>query len=84
MLDGTIIIGIWLCLLVLTGYYQSLILAVLCGFFIYPIVGVAHNFVHMKNHPFRFLWLFTGFTHREWQQMHCISHHSYANTLIDY
>ena len=38
----------------------------------------------MKDHPLRFLWLFTGFTHQEWQQMHCLSHHSYANTLIDY
>lgn len=68
----------------MTGYFQSFLMAVICGLSIYPILGVAHNFLHMKDHPFRFLWLFTGFTHQEWQQMHCLSHHSYANTLIDY
>ena len=68
----------------MTAITQSYILAIVCGLLLYPIMGVAHNFIHMKNHPFRFLWLFTGFTHQQWQQMHCLSHHSYANTLIDY
>ena len=68
----------------LTGYLHSFFMAVVSGLLIFPILGVAHNFLHMRDHPFRFLWLLTGFTHKEWQQMHCISHHSYANTLIDY
>jgi len=59
-------------------------LAMISGALIYPIFGVAHNFIHMKNHPFRFLWSFTGFSHQEWQKGHCISHHVYANTLLDY
>jgi hypothetical protein len=28
--------------------------------------------------------LLTGFTHVEWEEMHCLSHHSYSNTLLDY
>ena len=59
-------------------------MAVITGILIFPLVGVAHNFVHMRDHPFRFLWLFTGFIHSEWQQFHCLSHHTFSNTAIDY
>lgn len=81
---GTFFLILWAIAFALTGLYQSTLLAALCGALIYPLAGVAHNFLHMKNHPFRFLWLLSGFTHKEWQQMHCLSHHSYANTLIDF
>jgi hypothetical protein len=79
--DGIILFTLWLAVFFLTGYYESVLLAVLCGLMLYPIVGVAHDFLHMKDHPLRFLWLITGFTHREWQKMHCIDHHLEAESL---
>ena len=38
----------------------------------------------MRWHPFRYLWLISGYTHVEWEKMHCLSHHSFTNTLLDY
>lgn len=63
VVEGSLFVVLWLFCFLLMGIYESSLLAVVCGALIYPIVGVAHNFVHMKNHPFRFLWLTTGFTH---------------------
>lgn len=56
------IVAAWFLSLILTGYYQSYVLALICGYLIFPVVGVAHNFVHMKNNPFKYLYLVTGFS----------------------
>ena len=50
----------------------------------FPVTGIAHNFVHMKNSLFKYFYLVTGFTPKEWEIMHCLSHHQYTNTLLDY
>jgi hypothetical protein len=68
----------------MTGYFTSYTLALLCGYLMFPVTGIAHNFVHMKNSLFKYLYLVTGFTPKEWEIMHCLSHHEYTNTLLDY
>lgn len=62
--DGVVFLSIWLILFVLASIFQSYLLSVLCGLSIFPLLGVGHNFLHMKHHPFRYLWLMTGFTPR--------------------
>jgi len=52
----------WFLALILTGYYQSYLMALICGYLIIPVTGVAHNFVHMKNSWFKYFYLVTGFT----------------------
>jgi len=44
------------------------------------MLGIGHNFVHHKDNLYKYFYMFTGFTHHEWQIMHCISHHIYPNT----
>jgi hypothetical protein len=82
--NGMLLISISLVLFILSGVLQSYLLAAVCGLSLYPLLGVAHNFIHMRWHPLRYLWMATGFTHEEWERMHCLSHHSYPNTLLDY
>jgi len=38
-------------------------MAAISGILLFPMVGIGHNFVHMKNHPFKYFYLMTGFTH---------------------
>ena len=79
-----VLFSIWFLLISLTGYLNSYILALLTGFFTLVLNGVAHNFVHKKPNLYRHLYLLSGFTAKEWEIMHCISHHIYTNTLLDY
>ena len=77
---GVGILIAWLIFILSAIYYQSLVLSLLCAPLMMGVVGIGHNFVHHKEGPFRYFLLLTGFTHREWQIMHCISHHVYPNT----
>lgn len=56
----------------------------LCSLFLIGMVGIGHNFIHHKDNVFKYFHCATGFTHNEWQIMHCISHHIYPNLELDY
>lgn len=58
--------------------------AAISAFLMLGIVGIGHNFVHHKDNYFKYYFLLTGFSHDEWQIMHCLSHHIYPNTELDY
>lgn len=75
---------VWLVLMILTGLYQSYLLAIITGFITVSLFGVAHNFIHQKPHILRYCFSLTSFIPHEWQIMHCLSHHVYTNTLLDY
>lgn len=68
----------------LTCLLNSLAVGVLCAPLMVGLVGIGHNFIHHHESIYRYFFLLTGFTHREWQIMHCISHHLYPNTELDY
>ena len=68
----------------LTGYLKSYVLAIATGFITLALLGVGHNFLHQKPHILKHCFSLTGFLAHEWQIMHCISHHVYPNTLLDY
>ena len=68
----------------LTCYTHSYMMATLTGYMMVILVGMGHNFVHQKENPWRYLFEFTGFSHREWEIYHAISHHSLMNTELDY
>lgn len=70
--------------MVLTGYYESYLLAIVTGFITLSLNGVAHNFVHKKPNMIKHFYLLSGFVAREWEIMHCLSHHIYTNTFLDY
>jgi len=70
--------------LTIAAFYQSYLAAGVCSFLLLGIVGVAHNFVHHKTNSYQYMFLLAGFTHNEWQIMHCLSHHLYPNLEIDY
>lgn len=48
------------------------------------LVGIGHNFMHQKENIYRYLFEFTGFSHKEWEIYHAISHHTLMNTELDY
>lgn len=79
-----IILGAWILCIFMTIYRNSYLLALVCAPLMVGLVGVGHNFVHHKESIYRYFLLLVGFTHREWQIMHCISHHLYPNTELDY
>jgi hypothetical protein len=64
--NGLFLIFVFIALFVLSGLFRSYMLAILCGLSMCPLLGIAHNFIHMRWHPFRYLWMVTGFTHQEW------------------
>lgn len=47
--------------------------------------AIGHLFIHKNDsNIFKHVYLLIGFTAREQQIMHAISHHPYANTMLDY
>lgn len=58
--------------------------AAIAAYLMISMIGIGHNFVHHKSNYFKYFFVITGFTHNEWQVMHCLSHHLYPNTEIDY
>lgn len=48
------------------------------------IFGVMHNFLHHRENKYSNLVKFTGFSFDDFQIMHCISHHIYVNTELDF
>lgn len=81
---GILIFAVWLACLTVALIKNSYLFGALCAPLMVGLVGVAHNFVHHKQSFYRYFFLLVGFTHREWQIMHCISHHLYPNTELDF
>lgn len=81
---GVLLLSAWVACMSLTIWLHSYLLALVCTPLLLGVLGVAHNFIHHKESAFRYFFFPTGFTHREWQIMHCISHHLYPNTELDY
>jgi len=50
----------------MSAIYQSYSLGILCGILVYALVGVGHNFIHMKNNFYKYLFLMTGYSPKEW------------------
>jgi hypothetical protein len=59
---GLILFSIWLFCFVMSAINESYILAMICGYMMLGVTGIAHNFIHMKPHPFKYFYLVTGFT----------------------
>jgi hypothetical protein len=68
------------------AYNQSLLLAALAGFLLTGIFGLGHNFIHHKDHIWfkNCIFLASGMTAKDYQIMHCLSHHIYPNTELDF
>ena len=79
-----IFLGLFFVFLTIAAMFQSYLAAGVCSFLLLGIVGIAHNFVHHKTNYYQYMFLLAGFTHSEWQIMHCLSHHLYPNLEIDY
>ncbi len=57
----------------------------LCGFLMMAFYGIGHLFIHRKTpNILSHVYLLIGFSAQEQQIMHAISHHPYANTMLDY
>jgi len=63
ILFAKIFVALFLTFLMITAIYQSYLSAFVCSFLLLGIVGIAHNFVHHKENPYRYLFLLAGFTH---------------------
>lgn len=68
----------------LTAYCGSYILAMVSGVMVMGLFGVMHNFLHHKENMYSSLVRLTGFSFDDFQIMHCISHHIYVNTELDF
>ena len=64
--------------------YLPYFFGALSSLFLISMVGIGHNFIHHKPTVFKYFLTLTGFTHDEWQIMHCLSHHLYPNTELDF
>lgn len=66
------------------GSLKPYFFAAFCSLILVGLIGIGHNFVHHKANYFKYYFVFAGFTHDEWQIMHCLSHHIYPNTELDF
>ena len=46
--------------------------------------SIGHLFIHKPNNSLKYVYIFLGMSPREQIIMHCLSHHMYPNTLLDY
>jgi hypothetical protein len=69
----------------LASYFQSYVLAIVAGYWGMTNWATGHLFGHVRDtHILRHTFLFIGFTAKEQQIQHSISHHPYTNTMLDY
>lgn len=62
--------------------YQN---ALLCGLILHICLGLGHNFMHKgSNESLRLLHDLTFASSYHWVVSHCISHHQYPNSIIDF
>ena len=64
--------------------WYPFIFSALCSIPLIGMIGIGHNFIHHRENNFKYFYVITGFTHNEWQIMHCLSHHIYPNLELDY
>lgn len=79
-----ILLAMILAFMFATAYTGSYFFALGYALMLVSMLGIGHNFVHHRTSPYRFFFLPTGFIPSEWQIMHCMSHHQYPNTELDY
>mmetsp|Transcript_12759 Transcript_12759/g.30537 ORF Transcript_12759/g.30537 Transcript_12759/m.30537 type:complete len:438 (-) Transcript_12759:149-1462(-) len=65
------------------GEMGSYKLAVPCGMLLYTMFGLGHNFFHMRDTIFRFMFDLTTFSSHRWRFSHALGHHPYVNLEID-
>lgn len=58
--------------------------AVLAGFFMYGLLGIGHNGMHTAHAWWKYLMDLSFFSHTEWTVSHCLSHHHWPNTQVDF
>lgn len=59
--------------------------AIACGYTLYVCFGLGHNFLHKgPREPRRYIADLLFFSHYHWYISHCISHHHFTNSNIDY
>ncbi|XP_058451332.1 cytochrome b5-related protein-like [Malaya genurostris] len=63
--------------------YNSYLLAVACALCVNWTVISAHNYFHQKNNWRMRLFNLSFLSYREWRISHAMSHHHYANSLLD-
>lgn len=68
----------------MTAYFRSYVFASVSGITMMGIFGVMHNFIHHRENGYSKLVKLTGFSFNDFQIMHCISHHIYVNTELDF
>ena len=57
----------------------------LAGIILHILYGVGHIFIHIgTNEPLKYVHDITLSSSYHWIVSHCISHHHFPNTLIDY
>jgi len=61
----------------------SVVFATGCGYSIFVLMGIGHNFFHQRDTPWRFLFDFSLYSSTDWRVSHAISHHLYPNLDLD-
>lgn len=58
----------------------------MCGCIFMGFYGIGHIFAHKgdRGNWLKHVFLMIGFSAREQQVIHAISHHPYPNTMLDY
>ncbi|XP_055539793.1 cytochrome b5-related protein-like isoform X2 [Wyeomyia smithii] len=63
--------------------FNSYLMAAACGLCINWTVISAHNYFHKKDNWRMRLFNLAFFSYREWRVSHAMSHHHYANSVLD-
>ena len=84
-INPVIILSLWLITFLMAGVFSSYLVAMLAGFCLIGVFGLGHNFIHQKENWLKHcVFLASGATATDYRIMHCLSHHIYPNTELDY
>ena len=74
----------WLASFVGCCLSSSYLPPLLAGFLLHVLIGIGHNGMHTGTTWWKYLMDLSLFSSKEWTISHCISHHHYPNTKVDF
>lgn len=70
-------IALWVISFAYLCLYPSFFKAIVAGLFLFPLMGIGHNFFHQKNSFWLYAWDMTCFSSHHWRISHAVSHHHF-------
>lgn len=71
-------------LMMLTALTQSYVMAIVTGIVLMVVVNASHTYAHQRDNWRMYCMDLSLLSSYEYRVVHCMSHHNYPNTLLDF